>query len=67
MLSENLEKLCASAPCMNFKTIPGSSSIHVVIFQPGETTIKTSNGLCISYKCKVQIGPCLLFQEYDEV
>ena len=65
ILPENLEELRASAAKKNFNTVDGSSFFHVIIFQPGASTMKASNRLCICSQCKFQIGSCASYNEYE--
>ena len=47
------------------KKIDGSSSFRVILFEPGKTTLKASNRLCICEQCKFAYGSCELFTEYS--
>lgn len=48
-----------------FKTVPGSSTFHVMIFEPNISTFKASTRLCLCSQCKSKYGSCLLFIDYS--
>ena len=48
-----------------YKTIPGSSSFHVIIFKPEAKVCKAASRLCLCESCQIDYGSCSLFQEYE--
>ena len=48
-----------------FITIDGSSLFQVMIFTPHSTHIKASPRICLCELCKLKLGSCKLFQQYD--
>ena len=61
LFEEQLQHERRAASKYNFPTVPGSSSIRIMIVQPDSDEIKAAPYLCICEKCLVDYGSCNLF------
>lgn len=59
-----LDQERSSARLKKFKRVQGSSQFHVIIFSPGETTMKAAKRICVCEKCKESFGTCENFIDY---
>ena len=59
-----LDQERSSARLRKFKRVKGSSEFHVIVFSPGDTTIKAAKRICVCEKCKDSFGTCENFLDF---
>ena len=56
--TDELETECKASAKIVYKTIPGSSSFHVIIFKPEAKVFKAASRLCLCESYQIDYGSC---------
>ena len=62
--TKHLEMVRTESRCHEVSTIKGSSLFQVIVFTPGEKSLRVAPRLCACNQCMVSYGSCDLFSEH---